>query len=51
MQATLQFDPAHFTESQLRTIMLKATEWSCTPAEALGRILEERAKKGAKDPQ
>jgi hypothetical protein len=41
MQATLQFDPAHFTAEQLRIIMAKAQEWDCAPAEALGRILQE----------
>lgn len=41
MQATLHFDPADFTADQLRVIMGKAQEWGCTPAEALGRILEE----------
>jgi|GEM_PF-3420203 len=43
MQATLQFNPAHFTADQLRTIMGKAQEWDCAPAEALGRIIKEAA--------
>lgn len=48
MTATIQFDPDAFTERALKLILRKAQEWSCTPAEALSRILDEQAERSLK---
>lgn len=47
MTATLEFHPEAFSEAALRYILRKAQEWSCTPAEALARILDEQAERSA----
>lgn len=40
MTASLQFDPTQYTERSLQLILAKAQEWSCTPAEAVARLLD-----------
>ena len=43
MEATLEFDPAAYSERSLRLILARAQEWQCPPAEAVGRLLDELA--------
>lgn len=45
MIASIEFNPDAFTETALKFILRKAQEWSCTPAEAVSRILDEAATK------
>jgi len=45
MEATLEFDPAAYSERSLRLILAKAQEWKVTPAEAVSRLLDELAKR------
>lgn len=48
MTAIIQFDPQNFSPATLQLIVAKATEWNCTPAEAVERLLEQLAKRHAK---
>lgn len=48
MNATLEFDPAAYSENSLRLILAKAQEWQCTPAEAVSRLMDELAKRSSK---
>lgn len=48
MNATLEFNPDNYSERSLKLILAKAQEWQCTPAEAVSRLLDELAKRGAK---
>lgn len=43
MNATLEFDPSQFSKEVLRLILASAQEWTCTPQEALNRLLDEVA--------
>jgi len=43
MKATLEFDPADYSERSLRLILAKAQEWQVPPAEAVIRLLDELA--------
>jgi hypothetical protein len=43
MEATLEFNPAAYSERSLRLILARAQEWQCPPAEAVGRLLDELA--------
>lgn len=45
MEATLEFNPAAYSERSLRLILARAQEWQCPPAEAVGRLLDELAAK------
>lgn len=45
MEATLKFNPADYSERSLRLILARAQEWQCPPAEAVGRLLDELAKR------
>lgn len=45
MQATLEFNPANYSERSLRLILARAQEWKCTPAEAVTRLMDELAAK------
>lgn len=48
MEATLEFNPALYSERSLRLILARAQEWKCTPAEAVSKILDEAASKQPK---
>lgn len=48
MSANLQFDTSGYTPEALRLILAKAQEWSCTPAEAVARLLDQAGKRFAK---
>lgn len=43
MKATLEFDPADYSERSLRLILAKAEEWQVPPALAVVRMLDELA--------
>lgn len=43
MNATLEFDPETFSKEVLRLILAAAQKWSCTPQEALNRLLDDLA--------
>jgi hypothetical protein len=43
MEATLEFNPAAYSERSLRLILARAQEWQCPPAEAVVRLLDELA--------
>ena len=45
MEATLEFNPAGYSERSLRLILAKAQEWQVTPAEAVSRLMDELAKR------
>jgi hypothetical protein len=42
---TIEFDLDELTPRGNKLLLMKANEWSCTPAEALSRILEAAAKR------
>jgi hypothetical protein len=44
MKAAIQFDPQKLSPETLQLIVAKATEWRCTPAEAIERLLDQLAK-------
>lgn len=48
MTASLQFDPTQYSERTLQLILAKAQEWSCSPAEAVARLLDQLASRGPK---
>ena len=48
MQATLDFDPSQFSDRANRLILAKASEWGCTPAQAVARLLDRIATRSPK---
>lgn len=40
----LAFDPRRYTTRAKNMILARASQWSCTPEEAVERILDEKAK-------
>lgn len=48
MKATLEFNPAGYSERSLRLILAKAQEWQCPPAEAVTRLMDQLAAKTRK---
>jgi hypothetical protein len=51
MDAKLHFDPKAYTEPTLRLILKKASDWECTPAEAVRRLLDDLAVKAGYKPR
>jgi hypothetical protein len=51
MNATLEFNPTQYTEAVLRLILAKASEWKCTPEEALTRLLDQLAARSGFTPK
>lgn len=45
MTAIIQFDPQHLSPETLQLIVAKATEWKCTPAQAVERLLDQLARR------
>jgi hypothetical protein len=48
MTAIIQFDPQKLSPEILQLLIAKATEWNCSPAEAMERLLDQLAKRHAK---
>lgn len=48
MSANLNFDASQYSPQTLQLILAKAQEWVCTPQEAVARLLDELAKKHAR---
>jgi hypothetical protein len=42
---TIEFDISKLSDRARRVLLIRANQWVCTPAEALARILEDRAKR------
>ena len=51
MNATLEFNPANYSERVLRLIMAKAEQWGCPPGEAVTRLLENAAARAGFPPR
>ena len=45
----IEIDLSKLSERAQRLLLLKANEWGVTPADALARILDERAKRAGKE--
>ncbi len=50
MNATIEFDPETFSKEVLRLILSAAQKWTCTPQEALNRLLDDLAAKAGFTP-
>lgn len=48
MNAILEFNPDNYSERTVRLILAKATEWQCTPLEAVSRLMDELAERDLK---
>lgn len=48
MTAIIQFDPQKLSPEILQLLIAKSTEWNCSPAEAMERLLDQLAKRHAK---